>query len=439
MSCHDPHNDRFGDFLKMDNDNAALCTFCHQKTGWGESAHQLSTQLHTPADRPQTTVGESSCRSCHKSHSGQGVPYLLTKVEEMTCYESGCHGSQNTGPNTKDIQSQSERIYGHPTAAVMSAHRNPDTPESIGMSSRHAECADCHNSHRARKGTHTTGSNVVSPVLAGVRGVQPGLTPIWSQPTTYTQMDPAITESQICFRCHSSNAFGLVQDGVTSIPGPSGVNATDQAMEFNPANRSAHPVQVPLTSQAGSSFPQALSMSAMTPEWSAVGTQTMYCSDCHGPEQPVSSTVPAGPHGSNARFMLTGRGKYWPQNAMGELWSLNDVQRDLNNWQNDLFCANCHPMKQGAQFVNNVHQRGQHRRPEVKCVTCHVVVPHGSKRSRLIGYATDPSPYNYLGPGVFDRLVIEGFTKSPDPNNYDRNNCTMTGICHGTRVGVYED
>lgn len=439
QSCHDPHDDQFGKFLRMSNTDANLCTHCHQKTGWNQSAHRLSTQVHYPEGLPQTTIGEWSCRSCHKSHNGEGVPYLLTKIEELTCYESGCHGQQNRGALTKDIQTQSEKMYGHPTATVMTAHRNPDTQASLGPASRHAECMDCHNSHRATKGLHATGTNAVSGVLTGVAGVQPASAPIWTQPTSYTELKPAVTESQICFKCHSSNAFGQVQNGVTTIVGPSGTYATDQAMEFNPANRSAHPVQVPLLNQNGSAFPKALEPAALTAEWVNAGTQTMYCSDCHGPDQQVSASVPAGPHGSDFKYMLTGRGKYWPTNAGGELWSLNDVNKGLNNWQNDLFCANCHPMMTGNRYFNEVHEKNQHTREDVKCVTCHVVVPHGSKRSRLIGYASDPAPYNYLGVGALDRLVIEGFAKSPDPYNYDRNNCTMTGICHGTRVGVYED
>jgi len=139
QSCHDPHDDAFGKFLRMSNNDAALCTFCHQKTGWNQSAHRLSTQVYYPAGLPQTTVGEWSCRTCHKSHNGEGVPYLLTKIEEWTCYESGCHGQQDKGPTTKDIQTQTEKFYAHPIATVMSAHRNPDDQVSMGPGSRHAE------------------------------------------------------------------------------------------------------------------------------------------------------------------------------------------------------------------------------------------------------------------------------------------------------------
>lgn len=439
ITCHEPHDNQYGSFLRVANTNAALCTFCHQKTSWTDAIHRTSAQTITPdSTTGSTTVGERACRNCHKSHSGEGVPYLLTKVEEQTCYTSGCHGSVETGVNTKDIQTEMEKLYSHPTNTTVGRHRNPDQPSTLDIASRHAECQDCHNSHQSRKELHTIGTNVLSGALAGAKGVVPGVTPAWTQPTAYTELSTAAEENQICFTCHSSYAFGQVPDGVSSIVSPSGVSITDQAMEFNPMNRSAHPVRVSSNSQTGSAVPRNLSVNQMTAQWTAVGTQTMYCSDCHGNDQAVSITTPQGPHGSNSRFMLTGDAKYWPTNSSGTLWSLNDIRRNLNNWQNDMFCVNCHPMVRGGEFVNNVHEESDHQGSQVKCITCHVVVPHGARRSRLIGYDTDVAPYNYLGTGTYERLVIEGFYKATGPRSYDKENCSMTGVCHGSESGPYE-
>jgi predicted CXXCH cytochrome family protein len=439
ITCHEPHDNQYGSFLRVSNANAALCTFCHQKTSWTDAIHRTSTQPITPdSGGMPTTIGEQSCRNCHRSHNGEGVPYLLTGVEENTCYASGCHGSVNKGLNTKDIQSEMAKLYGHPTHTVTGKHKNPDIAASLDMSNRHAECQDCHNSHQARKGLHTTGSNAVSGLLEGSRGVMPGSAAIWTQPASFTEMKPVTQEHQICFTCHSSYAFGLVPDGVTTIIGPSGGTITDQAMEFNPLNRSAHPVQVASNDQTGSPLPRPLESSQLSMAWSATGTQTMYCSDCHGNDQQVSATTPQGPHGSDNRFMLTGSAKYWPSNAVGEPWSLNDVRNNLNNWQSDLFCVNCHPMLSGAGFANNVHDGANHQAADVRCITCHVVVPHGAKRSRLIGYSTDVAPYNFSGMGSYDRLVIEGFFKASGPRLYQKENCSMAGTCHGSQAGLYE-
>lgn len=437
-TCHEPHNNEHGSFLRMANTNAALCTFCHRTAGWTDAGHRTSTQLTTTPSGVSTTVGERACRSCHDSHGGGGVPFLLAAAEENTCFAAGCHGARRPGESTKNIQSSLEKLYAHPTVSADGRHRNPDLPENLNDPNRHAECGDCHDPHQAQAGLHTPGSNAVSPVLRGAPGVMPSPSPSWSQPAGYSEMRPALQEYQICYRCHSGYALGTVPGGVSLITGPSGVPITDQAMEFNPANASAHPVQVASGMRSGSPAPRELSPRAMSAPWTLTGAQTMYCGDCHGNDEETSSTVPQGPHGSEKRFMLTGRGTYWPASAGGGLWTLFDLRHDRNNWQNDLFCANCHVLARGGVFLNNVHEAPQHQGQRVTCVTCHVTVPHGSRRSRLIGYASDPAPYNYLGSGTLDRLVVTGFRKAAGPASYVKADCsTLTG-CHGSQPGPHE-
>ncbi len=77
------------------------------------------------------------------------------------------------------------------------------------------------------------------------------------------------------------------------------------------------------------------------------------------------------------------------------------------------------------------------------CVSCHVAVPHGSRRSRLIGYGSseigpaDVPPYNYSG----NSLKVSGFKKASGPNNYAESNCYSTnGACSAkhTDAGGYD-
>jgi len=144
----------------------------------------------------------------------------------------------------------------------------------------------------------------------------------------------------------------------------------------------------------------------------------MYCSDCHGADNETSGD-PRGPHGSNYKYMLKGRGKYWPTDPNGYLWRLNST--DASN--SDLFCNNCHEIYNNG-WTNNAHadmanQGGGMGGMTLSCVTCHVAVPHGSKRSRLIGYSTDPAPYNYNG----NSLKLRGFHKALGANAYTCWNC----------------
>ncbi len=459
VRCHDPHSESKDGvtkkFLSQSNQSSALCGSCHNKAYWATnpSAHQSSTKT-TPTGWSHTgylTVSTNGCESCHKPHSAGSATRLLKAGEQNTC--EGCHtGTTNGGITEKNVSSASggpfAKAYRHPTYTVDAKHNpvnaapqtNSPTENSadVGGANRHAECDDCHNPHAAKSGLHTAQSNALSSVLSGTWGLEPAAVANWTQPTGFTRLDPATKEYHICMKCHSYYGLGSAPTGVTTIIGPSGTNITDQAMEYNLNNYSAHPVEVGSNSQTGSYSPKPLTVNQMAAVWSSVGTQTMYCSDCHGNDQPTSTTIAQGPHGSNYRYMLTGTAKYWPANASGTLWSLNDIRGNLNNWSSNLFCVNCHPLYSGGQWKNEVHQNDSHQGSTIYCITCHVVVPHGAKRSRLIGYANEPSPYNYNGAGTFAKLVIVGFRKASEPFSYSESNCTFNSVCHGTQSNIYD-
>ena len=473
VRCHDPHNESKDGvtkkFLKKSNSSSALCLDCHNKKYWSTnpSGHQSSTKT-LPLNwshNGYTTVTTSGCESCHKPHSA-GSPSRLLKLSEQNLCE-GCHkGIANGGITTKNVSSATggpfAKLYTHPTYTVDNKHNpvnaNPvtnsptESSASVSNPNRHAECSDCHNPHGAFAGLHTPKSNLVSNVLNGVWGLEPVDGTKWTQPTSFTRIDPSTKEYQICLKCHSYYGLGSTTNGVTTIIGPSGTNITDQAMEYNVNNFSAHPVKVGLNSQTGSYAPKALTTGQMSTSWNSVGSQTMYCSDCHGNDAVTSSTVPQGPHGSNNRFMLQGtsskpNAKYWPANASGALWTLKDLLNNTNNWSSDLFCVGCHPIKNGTTFISEAH--GEHNDRSVTiggkyysgvpCVACHAAVPHGAKRSRLIAYSTDPSPYNYLD-GAVSVAIVRGYKKAAGPNSYSKANCysTNSGCTTHSNQGGYD-
>ena len=456
-SCHDPHveNDKFlrvTSGANLADKIGTTCTSCHNKTDWTGSVHQGSAATYSDPNVSSafgtSIVSSLVCINCHVPHKGLGSPYLLRQIEETTCFqgasglatETACHGSSSTG---KNIQSVLTRTYSHPTTTISGIHTDLDvlypaggTPAgSNGLqwpTYKHAECVDCHNPHRAQSGTHNvpadgsgwypqSPTNNVSNALKGVTGVEPSWPAMWSQPTSFTTYESAQKEYQICFKCHSYYALGISSDGRTgyTLSADPTTMVTDQAFEFNPNNRSAHPVIVPLNSQAGSLSPKALDPTQMNSPWTNVGNQTMYCSDCHGADS-ENSGDPKGPHGSSARYMLKGTGKYWPTkdgtDNTASLWKLNTSDAGNSN----LFCKNCHPIYGGGAYsgwYNNAHSQmaAFYSGP---CVTCHVAVPHGSRRSRLIGYQSDPAPYNFNG----NELMIVGFKKAT-VNSYATLNC----------------
>ena len=69
-TCHDAHDNRYGDFLVMSNERSQMCTSCHDLEGWIASAHQSSTV-------PLTGVGDPYLQSEGIRHvGGRRMPHV---------------------------------------------------------------------------------------------------------------------------------------------------------------------------------------------------------------------------------------------------------------------------------------------------------------------------------------------------------------------------
>ncbi|MDD2780056.1 cytochrome c3 family protein [Sulfuricurvum sp.] len=516
-SCHDPHstNNKFLYYTPPVGTSHAVatnsvCTSCHEKTNWEFlAAHNPGmtavnyTDPDVHAKYGTLDYGSLGCINCHTPHKGEGSPYLLRKVEEQTCFQGAagtvstapCHGS-NPAAGGKNIQSLLSRSYKHPVA-TSGKHTNLDVFFGAATSTlsepgvdwslnKHAECTDCHNPHQAQKGNHVISaipnsyypdipSNAVSGALRGVTGVDISMPSSWPSrwtlpQTEFVTVQSSTKEYQICFKCHSywglggtgnytNDVNGIRSPVTTHLLSGAGYSAaekyvTDQAWEFNPYNRSAHPVVMTINqmwdlSSRSTSVTAAgrhvgpLQATRMKAPWNTnVGNQTMYCSDCHGADDEIG-TDPKGPHGSNKSYMLKGVGKYWPKAPSGVLWNI-DAALAVSP---DLFCQNCHetqdvPIHQfksgGRQFTN------------VVCVNCHVAVPHGSPLSRLMGYSNFPEPYNYGGNSLKLTQYKRVETVPYDPlTEFKRSNASYypatvncgsgsNGGCHKAAITGYE-
>jgi hypothetical protein len=317
--------------------------------------------------------------------------------------------------------------------------------------------------HRHDETSGYTHSNLASGVLRGSWGMEPvyGSTSFQALPGSYavkrgdpganTSSDvsqPFVTrEYQVCLKCHSDHGYpdnNLYPAGSRPALGRSGGTApgtnnltiyTNQAKEFQaPAShqgegsrpnsgagsnyitnnhRGWHPVIGP----TGRSAP---SPSAFRAPWgNAIGTQTMYCSDCHGENTPGNSVVPPGgdngaawgPHGSNNSFLLKG------------LWnsSVGADSRGDNGPNANGLCFKCHSPDTYANrngsgstgFFNadrgNLHAFHTDKIERIRCNWCHVAVPHGWKNKALLvnlndvgeeaGFAGGNREFRYDAPG----------------------------------------
>ena len=434
-----------------------------------------------------------NCAHCHEQHASIGgsepspnTPsgpdiYLEAANEEELCFT--CHGSTPVG-TAPDIETDvtTTNYHGHLVQNYSGIHR---INETIDNTSKHIECTDCHNPHRAGDNLHVAGNETVVTLLASDSPLNDviGATTnydttaanIWDQPTheEYTVKQPVTKEYQVCFKCHT-----LANDNVMDWGNYSSTNSedwTDVGLEFNPYNRSGHPVVTGLSNYSNSiagnngvnanKITKGLTAGQMSSPWTNVGNQTMYCSDCHNGE------TATGPHGSSVKWMLAGPRKAWPYllaenngsniqdqwtNPYGDaryyfpkdkFWRLGDVSTSPSD-ANGLFCLNCHPVA----GTNKVHSDSHHN-VDGRCADCHIRVPHGGKVSRLIA-AVDaekfdgtnpgsmysggmPARYTATGDGHASGVTIsESLYSDTDtfirqfnkctPGDYERNNCYST-------------
>lgn len=503
-SCHNPHSEN-NRFLHVDSGNLAndflsTCISCHDRNGWVGSAHQSPPNPDTKLYTDQTLIDkygtarmdELGCANCHTPHNAGGVPYLNRHVQEETCFNgasndgdtatSTCHGIGGA----KDIQTVVNKDYAHPVVTADNPgglHTNLDTLYGTGVTpygldgnltggiawdtNKHAVCMDCHNPHKTRAGIHiddrTTwygegilrtqaealAANQVSNVLNGVSGVEPDWdTDAWkTQTTTFTTMESAEKEYQICMKCHSYWGLGATTTGATGHVSPSGAIMTDLAWDMNKYNKSGHPVVVHALDRTGSYGPKELLPAQLLSPWiDNPGYNTMYCSDCHGADNedgldPAALTPadPRGPHGSDLLYILKGENHYWPTRADGvTLYTLDDIVS--GDGAAGVICKNCHDIA-----YPHTNWWNQMKNRNIQCIECHVAVPHGSPASRLIGYDNFPEPYNYGG----NSLKISGFRKNGGEavNNEDvfapNAAACNNGACHrndySTLTGTPED
>lgn len=248
-TCHQPHDNTFGHFLTMSNNNSALCRACHQ----------ISTT---------TIPAHVDCNACHRSHSAPSGPYLLTG-DRITNACLTCH--DGSYPGAKDIASELNKIDVHDTNSPV------DPPDPIPG---HVTCADCHEPHTMTKGA--TQPPDVHSNFGQVSGVSASGSPI------------AISnyEYEVCFKCHGDeNAIDTpwVSRQITQV---------NTRLEFAVSSISYHPVEGPGKNP---------DVPSLKPPWTTASL--VYCSDCHGSDAGPrgGGSGSKGVHGSNEEPLLVAR------------------------------------------------------------------------------------------------------------------------------------
>ncbi len=374
-SCHDAHDDRYGDFLVIDNSASALCLECHDKAFWNLSTHRTSQKTWDQSSTDpwphteETTVASNACENCHRPHSAGNPERLLNFAnEEQNCYT--CH---NGHVAATDIQAEFSKSSTHPITQNTWIH---DPTEDLVNPPRHVECADCHNSHGTND--RTANAPVASGALEGVTGVN----------LSGALADPVQNEFELCFRCHADS----------TQTGQAHVNRqyvqTNTRLEFGATSASFHPVAAV---GKNSDVP-----SLITP-WTT--NSMMYCTDCHNNDQgpAIGGGGPNGPHGSTWSPILE------RQLVLGDNQSENSSIYAL--------CYKCHSRSSILADESFSEHKKHIEGEKTACTTCHD--PHGVVGvSHLINFNLD-----YVNP-------VMGIIEFVDTGRF-RGSCTLT--CHGER------
>ena len=304
-------------------------------------------------------------------------------------------------------------------------------------------------------------TNIASGVLRGGWGVEPvyGSTSFQNLPANYTVkqgdggtgantdvLNPYVTrEYQICLKCHSDfgyddnnvqpvgNRPDLGNSGGGTSPGVNGLTQyTNQAREFQAPlthrgegtasntgagpgfttnnHRSWHPVMNSTGRTAGVRNMSASTNLFLAP-WNgaSIGTQSMYCSDCHGSATAVGTVEPNGgedgnpwgPHGSSNDFILKGP---WSQTTGNNNTGLCFRCHSFTNYATEANDGDRGGFESGFGCDNdifpgfdckdtNLHALHAKRiGANLRCMWCHVTVPHGWKNKGLLVNLNDRGP-----------------------------------------------
>jgi predicted CXXCH cytochrome family protein len=380
-SCHDPHSNLHGDFLLRTDRSGELCLSCHLPEGYGGSSHALSAATWNgagPNPWPKakySSVQDNSCANCHQTHHAATQQRLLVfPTEEENCVR--CH---NGNVARFDVAALSALPSAHDSSNTTGLH---DPAENLASMPEHVECVDCHDPHEANA------DEMTPPLVPGPRRGAPGVS------GSNVLLNRATYGYEVCYRCHRSPV------GQRKIVSRQVVQA-NVILEFDPANPSFHPVEVPGRNPDVPSLLQPWNPSSI-----------MRCTDCHNSDRSplFGGSGPDGPHGSIYRPLL------------GAQYRVDDFT--IESPSAYALCYRCHSRASILGDQSFKEHRLHIVDARTPCSACHD--PHGISSSQ-------GSALNHSHLINFDLTIVQ-----PDPatgllefqdEGMRRGSCTLS--CHG--------
>lgn len=470
-SCHTVHGDVAQIHTAASSD---ACVGCHE-TGDAMSIHTTDVGeadcalCHgAPEGRIDWATATIECASCHGGLSPVDPGHYPVQPHDASA-ETGCGQC-----HYKDMKA--EHFKGTVAVSCVTCH---ETKVDAFAAPWDKTCAACHpTNHGERRIKHTstttacggTGCHNIGDV-ADIHGATGGpgcgachvnaATPATSTNCTVSGChagvgadhkglhDAATVNPRGCSGCHFTNLvdehekFGFTCDtchkstvaAVTAAIAGNDLRCASchpdqhgqQKWEFNPGRASLHRVSADLpgmrTSFAvnGSTYTWSLPSASTFLKTGWTTSSMMECSDCH------SYSGATGPHGATMQVNIdpaypspfpvvagTSRiAQLSPSSPTGMSMS------DGGSTPAGVICEKCHDLTNGSTWSNIVHKEHDDRgREGGYCNHCHTGLPHGWSRPRLIGYATDATPYKTTTGGI-QRITLKSYT----PNSWQKSDC----------------
>ncbi len=412
----------------------------------------LGAPFTTP-HTPDTTIGSDTCAACHRAHVAEGLALLSESAPQSTmCFT--CHDGTGSTQNTKAqytdasvpaTDATTRSYYGHDavtTPVVPNTHSLAGDDEFGGVSNRHSQCADCHNSHNATAAPPTQLSDgwSTSGRQAAVSGVSVANGTAGAAPT-YTFLDGTVglqptREYQVCLKCHS---------GFTTLPANDPLHpsqdAVDKGIELDPGTASYHPIEAP-----GKNITTAManSLGGTSPfkQWNFTTGSTVRCVNCHGDPRTYNATTPPpadsdlAPHTSQFRGILLQNYRDRLLKSPTEGYAAADfalcyvchAEAPFRNGsatntafrEHDLHVSGIAGEGPGGTSIDTAGQGGGN----ALCAECHFRT-HGVAQAYNQGDRANPGLVNFA-PNVQPLNGVLRFTKTATGGS-----CTL--ICHGMR------